>query len=126
MVDLNFLKKINDSCGHDKGNKTIRKLSELICAVFTHSPVFRVGGDEFVIILRGADYANCDELIGRFESAINEIAEDNTLEPWEKISAAIGAAFYDETIDNNLDSVFRRADHLMYDRKKAMKAVRTD
>ena len=126
IADLNFLKKINDSCGHDKGNKTIRKLSELICAVFTHSPVFRVGGDEFVIILRGADYANCDELIGRFESAINEIAEDNTLEPWEKVSAAIGVAFYDESIDDDLNSVFRRADQMMYERKKKMKAVRTE
>ena len=126
VVDLNFLKRINDTCGHDKGNEMIQKLSGLICSVFAHSPVFRIGGDEFAIILQGADYDNCAELINKFGDEINAMAADETREPWEKISAAIGAAFYDETIDDNLDSVFRRADHLMYDRKKAMKAVRID
>ena len=45
---------------------------------------------------------------------------------WEQVSAAIGAAFYDAEQDQNLDELFRRADHVMYDRKKAMKAAREE
>ena len=56
MVDLNFLKSINDTYGHECGNSAIISLSKLICDVFVHSPVFRIGGDEFVVILKNNDY----------------------------------------------------------------------
>ena len=58
MVDLNFLKVINDNYGHDCGNEAIKLLSSTICNVFVHSPVFRIGGDEFAIVLRNNDYDN--------------------------------------------------------------------
>ena len=45
MVDLNFLKKSNDTYGHEKGNISIRRLCMLVCEVFEHSPVFRIGGN---------------------------------------------------------------------------------
>ncbi|MBR3019478.1 MAG: GGDEF domain-containing protein [Clostridia bacterium] len=126
VVDLNYLKKINDTYGHDKGNIAIRKLCQTVCSIFDHSPIFRIGGDEFAIILRGHDYEHYDELLARFNGEIEKMAADDTLQPWEKISAAIGAAFYDPAVDENTDSLFRRADHVMYDRKKEMKAGRTD
>ncbi|MCR5656764.1 MAG: GGDEF domain-containing protein, partial [Butyrivibrio sp.] len=62
MIDLNFLKKINDSFGHEKGDLAIQKLSRIICTIFAHSPVFRIGGDEFVVILKGSDYTHSKEL----------------------------------------------------------------
>lgn len=125
IVDLNFLKKINDTYGHDKGNITIRKLSRLVCVVFDHSPVFRIGGDEFAVILRGGDYEHYGELEARFNGEIEAMAKDNSLQPWEKVSAAIGAAFYDSELDDGVDSLFKRADHVMYDHKKEMKAERS-
>ena len=51
---------------------------------------------------------------------------NDLLEPWEKVSAAVGVAFYDPKIDTNADDVFKRADKEMYDNKIAMKAQRTD
>lgn len=126
IVDLNSLKRINDTYGHDKGNVAICKLCSMICAIFEHSPVFRVGGDEFVIILRAADYDRYEELQARFEEEIEALRQEPDLEPWERISAAVGAAFYDETADDGMASVFRRADHVMYDRKKEMKAERRE
>ena len=66
MVDLNNLKKINDDYGHDKGNLSIKALCRVVCTVFEHSPVFRIGGDEFAIILRGQDYAHVKELVDTF------------------------------------------------------------
>ncbi|MBQ7159578.1 MAG: GGDEF domain-containing protein [Treponema sp.] len=124
MIDLNFLKKINDTYGHEQGNCTIKKLCSIVCTTFEHSPVFRIGGDEFVVILKGHDYQNFDSLLASFNHTLADLAENNTLEPWEKVSAAIGVAFFDKSIDANVVNVFSRADQKMYECKKQMKATR--
>ena len=124
MVDLNFLKRINDTYGHEQGNVAIKKLCMLICHTFEHSPVFRIGGDEFVIILETSDLKNLDKLVDDFSSKISELCNDENLEQWEKISAAIGYAVFNPEIDSSVENVFKRADKAMYARKKQMKAVR--
>ena len=121
-MDLNYLKKINDTYGHDKGDIAITKLCRMVCRIFSHSPVFRIGGDEFAVFIIGEDYDNYDRLIADFYFRLDEMAKDESLEPWEKVSAASGTAFYDEKKDADLDSLFKRADHIMYERKKEMKA----
>ncbi|MBO4266143.1 MAG: GGDEF domain-containing protein [Lachnospiraceae bacterium] len=126
MVDLNFLKRTNDTYGHEKGNISIRRLCMLVCEIFEHSPVFRIGGDEFIVILKNRDYRNVDSLIDDFNKHLTDVQNDDTLEPWEKISAAIGYAKFDKKIDSTVDDVFKRADKAMYDRKVAMKAERKD
>ncbi|MBO6260336.1 MAG: GGDEF domain-containing protein, partial [Lachnospiraceae bacterium] len=126
MVDLNFLKKTNDTYGHEKGNLSIIRLCKLVCVTFEHSPVFRVGGDEFVIVLKNNDLRGIDRLIDEFNSKLEEMQNDSELEPWEKISAAIGYATYDEATDKTVEDVFRKADKAMYERKVAMKAERKD
>ena len=124
MIDLNFLKKINDTYGHEKGNAAIQRLSALICEIFDHSPVFRIGGDEFVVILKGHDYEHIEELTEAFNQNLKVLDADDSLEAWEKISAALGYALFDKEEDTSIDSVFKRADQKMYECKKAMKAVR--
>ncbi len=124
MIDLNFLKRINDTYGHEKGNESIKELCRVVCKVFCHSPVFRIGGDEFVVVLWGNDYNDRMLLKDEFIKTLKEIDADTTLEPWEKISAAIGIATYDPSKDESVSDVFKRADTLMYENKKAMKATR--
>ena len=124
MIDLNFLKKINDTFGHDKGNIAIKKLCYIVCHVFEHSPVFRIGGDEFVVILQNGDFEKRDSLYTIFNSKLDSLAAETDLEPWEKVSASIGIAVYDKLIDSNVDNVFKRADKAMYLRKKEMKCLR--
>jgi len=124
MIDLNFLKKINDTYGHEKGNEAIKELCRIVCKVFCHSPVFRIGGDEFVVVLWGSDFNDRDQLVLEFAQILKEKDADTTLEPWEKISAAIGVATYDASQDTTVNDVFKRADTLMYENKKAMKATR--
>ncbi len=124
MVDLNYLKKINDKFGHEKGNISITRLCHIICVTFDHSPVFRIGGDEFVIIFRGRDYDDREELVERFRNEIDRLSSDMNLPEWERISAAIGVAVYDEYSDRGYDSVFERADEAMYANKRNMKAAR--
>ena len=126
MIDLNFLKKINDTYGHEKGDLAIKNLSSLICNIFQHSPVFRIGGDEFVVILKDHDLEVIDSLLQQFNQKLESLKYDDNLELWEKVSAAIGTAIYDTSIDESIENVFKRADKKMYDRKVEMKAHRVD
>lgn len=121
MIDLNDLKHINDTWGHNAGDDAIILLSETICGVFVHSPVFRVGGDEFVVILRNHDYRHAKELIEEFEEKIAAISRDESLEPAKRISAPLGFAAFDPEKDHGVTGVFSRADEAMYARKREMK-----
>lgn len=115
MVDMNGLKQMNDTYGHEKGNEAIRRTCSLICDVFKHSPVYRFGGDEFVVVVKDRDYDNIKELVKQF----NTSAEVTEGQPWEKVNAAIGYALYDG--EDTVEDVFRKADHIMYEQKKEMK-----
>ncbi len=126
MIDLNFLKRTNDTYGHEKGNVSICRLSDLICKIFEHSPVFRIGGDEFVVVLKHHDYRKIETLIEDFYKVLAEYEADPSLEPWEKISAAVGYAKYDASIDHSVEDLFKRADEAMYKKKVSMKAQRKD
>ena len=123
MIDLNYLKKINDTYGHDKGNEAIRTLCRTICGVFVHSPVYRIGGDEFVVVLENHDYEHLDELKVSFDQEMLKLGNEKT--PWEGVSAAAGYALFDPSRDKDVESVFERADKEMYEQKKRMKAIRT-
>ena len=123
VADLNYLKRINDNYGHEKGNIAIKNICSIICRIFSHSPVFRIGGDEFVVILKGEDLEHINELMTKFKSTVDEIYNDTSLENWERVSAAIGYAVYDPKLDSRAESVFQRADAAMYQNKKEMKAL---
>lgn len=120
VVDVNFLKRINDTYGHECGNITLKECCMLVCRVFTHSPVFRIGGDEFVVILENEDYDNIKNLVAEFNAAQNKKADA----PWKQVSAAIGYALYNSDRDDCVENVFSRADKAMYRRKREMKALR--
>lgn len=121
MIDMNDLKKFNDVYGHEQGNAAIIKLCRIICATFKRSTTFRIGGDEFVVLLLNEDYADRERLIQELQGALDELKQDETLEPWEKPNAAIGLATYDPEQDTRVEDVFRRADERMYQQKKKMK-----
>ena len=120
MVDLNFLKVINDKYGHDKGNEYIVGSCNLICETYVHSPVYRIGGDEFVVVLEGQDYDHREVLLKQVKGAFKDALHASGLSPWNRYSAAIGMAIYQAGDD--VESVFNRADHAMYEAKAIMKA----
>ncbi len=122
MVDLNNLKAINEEHGHDSGNTAIKELCMLVCNVFKHSPVFRIGGDVFAVILKNSDYENVEKLVEELYAEIDRRLADDSLEPWQRISAAIGVALFDPEKDFTVSDVFKRADTNMYKRKEEMKA----
>lgn len=113
MFDCNDLKKINDTYGHEKGDEYLKRACQLICGVFPHSPVFRMGGDEFAVILQDSSYEQRDGLLRGFDQ-FAEVINAKAHEPWEFIHIAKGVAAYDPALDKDSDSVLHRADEAMY------------
>ena len=126
MVDLNNLKAINEEFGHDAGNIAIKELCFIVCNVFKHSPVFRIGGDVFAIILKKGDYDNVHQLVDDLNAEVERRAKDESLEPCKKISAAIGIAIFDPKADFTVGDVFKRAESNMYKKKQEMKAAESN
>ncbi|MBO4395485.1 MAG: transporter substrate-binding domain-containing protein [Eubacterium sp.] len=120
MLDCDNLKSVNDLYGHERGNEYLRNSSTLICRVFEHSPVFRVGGDEFCVIMENADFDNREELIREFEMSMDETFENND-NMWEHIRISMGYAVYDKNSDATVRETLNRADKLMYAHKRAAK-----
>ena len=116
VCDINSLKAVNDLYGHKEGDACIKNGCRKICGVFSHSPVFRIGGDEFVVILSGEDYAVRNRLLEQ----INAIPRDaSKIRFGETISA--GMAEYKKDRHLSLSSVFEEADKAMYERKQFVK-----
>ena len=123
MIDLNNLKVINDSYGHANGNTYIAGACHIVCTIFRHSPVFRVGGDEFIVILKNTDYENRKALFEATCDRFHETENDYSREPWERFSVAIGIAEYKP--GDTVDAVGKRADEAMYQNKLKMKKARS-
>ena len=116
VCDINNLKAVNDLYGHKEGDVCIRNACLRICRVFSHSPVFRIGGDEFVVILLGEDYSQREKLMEQ----INEIPDNRSkIRIGETVAA--GMMEYEPHRHYSLSSVFEEADKAMYERKQRMK-----
>ena len=126
MIDINFLKRMNDTYGHEQGNLYLQHAADLIRKVFGEEHVYRIGGDEFAVILEGKAQEGAEERIRAFKEEAARLQADDSLQPWEKVSAAAGIAKYEKGRDASTEEVLRRADEAMYRDKIAMKAVRTD
>ena len=118
VCDINDLKIINDVKGHVAGDERIREASRFICRVFSHSPVYRYGGDEFVVFLRGEDYDNRTEL----KKMIDSSADEN--QGSERLVIATGMEDYNTESHKSLLRVFEQADQKMYERKKMLKGMK--
>ena len=114
VLDVNDLKKVNDTEGHQAGDQYLRDACKFICNVFKRSPVFRVGGDEFAVISQGSDYACIEELMGKVNDHNAKALRGGG------IVIACGMAKYDN--DACVAAVFDRADQNMYENKSVLKS----
>ena len=94
------LAHVNETQGRDAGDMLIRDACSLICDTFKHSPVFRVAGDQFAVIIQGRDLENVDSLVAEMAEKRDSRAP----------AVSCGIAVYDGT--ENVASVFARAEHL--------------
>lgn len=120
VFDINDLKYTNDHYGHDFGDMLIRDCCKMLCKTFKHSPVYRIGGDEFVVILEGADFENYSVLLEELEQIILEANKNCRAD--SVISVARGIAVYCYETDLVFANVFKRADDAMYQNKAIMKS----
>ena len=116
VCDGNNLKKINDTEGHVAGDEFIKKAATLLCNVFSHSPVFRIGGDEFAVFLRGSDYSHRENLFNSFRAQVQE-----NLKTKAGPVVASGIAEYTPGTDSLVSELFNRADKAMYENKRKLK-----
>lgn len=117
VFDVNDLKWVNDNLGHDVGDEFIRTACRMICSTFKHSPVYRVGGDEFVVILEREDYDNRQALLQAFNQQIEENRKNKA------VVIAAGMAEYTPAGNDSYRKIFEQADARMYERKHALKSA---
>lgn len=122
MFDINNLKLINDNFGHDAGDAYLIRCCRLICNVFKHSPVYRIGGDEFVAVLDGGDYDRRFELLDELQARLSPYSDTIPL-PHDYISIASGMAVYDPENDWSVHDITKRADEEMYINKAKIKGL---
>ena len=118
VCDVNDLKVINDTQGHLAGDQYIKNTCSFICHVFQHSPVFRFGGDEFVVILTGSDFENREQLM----QELDQNNRKNLLTG--ELVVANGLAEFDPSQDTCTNDVLQRADNSMYENKMQLKGMR--
>ena len=114
ILDVNDLKKVNDTEGHKAGDQYLRDACRIICTTFKRSPVFRVGGDEFCVLSQGDDYNRIDELVEMMNKHNNDAVENGG------IVIALGMARYNH--EDKVAPVYERADQTMYGNKSNLKA----
>jgi diguanylate cyclase (GGDEF)-like protein/PAS domain S-box-containing protein len=113
--DLDNLKKINDNYGHKKGDQYIKKAAQMIKNNFREDDITaRIGGDEFAVLLPETDYETASKISSRLESSCKESEID------DNFHISTGCAVKN-TMDEDLEDIFIRADQRMYQEKKANK-----
>lgn len=116
VCDLNNLKQINDTLGHKAGDAYIQEASRLLCDIFKHSPVYRIGGDEFTVLLKQNDFTDRNELIQKLtENVRRNLTQEN------KPVIAVGFAEFNAKDHRKVADVFELADTRMYNNKKELK-----
>lgn len=120
VFDVNNLKKINDSLGHEAGDEYIIDSCMMICRIFKKSAVYRIGGDEFAVVLEKEDYESREELMREVQDTMAKF-QDSSLPEQKRVSVAAGMAVYDRNTDTEYGQVFNRADACMYENKARMK-----
>ena len=119
VLDTNNLKEINDTYGHENGNAYLVNSCKLICQIFTHSPVFRIGGDEFLVVLTGRDLENHSELMTQLKESMD--LTKNASFPWKQISIACGLGIASYAKGTTIEETFNKADKNMYINKREIK-----
>ena len=123
VIDINDLKKVNDTYGHEYGDKLIQRGTAILKELWSGNSIYRIGGDEFVVVCSDMEMECTKKKISLFEEAVEEYNRRNDCEELY-LQMAIGMAVYSSETDKEYMDVFRRADGAMYEDKKRKKTKR--
>ena len=118
VIDVDNLKRINDTFGHQTGTAAICSVSDSLKKMFSATDILgRYGGDEFVVFLQGFDKGR-EQLAEKLESVLQEISSQKIIEQNDlKVTCTIGAAFATEET-GSFETLFMRADKALYQAKQ--------
>ena len=121
IYDINGLKYINDNYGHEVGDQTIIAISKTLKDIFDEKTIYRIGGDEFVVLLTDNDKTITLQIFNSITDKLEAFNETKQLPL--PISVSKGIAFFDPKTDKTYVDVFNRADENMYlDKEEFYKA----
>jgi two-component system cell cycle response regulator len=116
--DLDGLKKINDTLGHQKGDLALIKIANLLKETFRDSDLIaRLGGDEFAVIPIDTTGGNIGTVLNRLEKAIENANEKNNRT--YELSFSIGTAYFDPWSPCTIDELLSQSDKSMYEQKRS-------
>ncbi len=121
MFDANELKSINDLYGHENGDIYLMSTFEMLRDCFPGFNIFRIGGDEFVVLAEGGKELKSAEADLELTYKWQEKRREEAREIWEKPSVAGAFAAYDPKEHSTAEEVLQAADKLMYLKKQGMK-----
>jgi diguanylate cyclase (GGDEF)-like protein len=124
QLDVNYLKKVNDSYGHAEGDRHIKAAADVIRESFgKYGKVYRVGGDEFIAVLDGRDCSG-DYVRAVTAFRVGQQRYNETVKPPVKLLIACGMAEYDFSA-RDPEAAEHLADARMYENKKSLKLANT-
>ena len=114
-MDMNSLKEINDRLGHDAGDSVLQRIGNVLNQLVQQTPysACRIGGDEFVVLLPGADEAALQNCLQSLEELL---LVDNQFYSSQPILLSIGSATNQE--GESMEDMLKRADMAMYQNKR--------
>jgi len=116
-LDMNKFKQINDNFGHAEGDKALVAFAELMRNNFRDSDVFaRLGGDEFAVLLTDTSVENVEDVLTRFDSAVNH--DNQQAQRGYDLCYSVGIAAFDPERHSSVEDLLAEADTLMYQHKK--------
>ncbi len=120
FVDLNGMKLINDQHGHEEGDRALKDTARVLKSACREVDVIaRFGGDEFVVFALDFDESALEALRQRVREATSELNRSGD-RPFQ-LSMSVGAAFFKPESPEPIDALLDRADHEMYEQKRARK-----
>ena len=126
FVDIDYFKKINDTYGHQSGDKVLRSVAGLLNEQMRRSDILaRYGGEEFAILLCNTDIEAAEEIAERLRLTIHATPQNGINNEEISVSVSIGVATIhlekeaDIDIDQQADQLIARADEALYEAKKA-------
>ena len=125
VFDVNGLKIINDNYGHEYGDDYIKRTARALQEVFGEEHTYRVGGDEFVAIIDKLTEESIEEYVTLFDEAVEKLNATSKKKDVE-LAVSKGAAIYDANLDEDFQSVFKRADMKMYEDKESFYSGNND
>lgn len=124
-ADLDRLKCVNDTLGHQAGDRYIQEASKMMARYLEPGQIlYRIGGDEFAVIIKDGDLETVTQLAHKIIEECKREKPDIAGEPSPDIS--IGYAAFDQKKDRNLYETLKRADDFMYEEKRKKKLPRAD